>query len=306
MRTCFALALGMCVFATASTSSAQTLPQGIDSQLLHPSPFRSAVLGLDAAEEPGLGGLTTGLFTTYLRKPVEAPGTAVAGRPSAVVHDVVGLELQGAIRTQKLELGVAVPFTTYQDGHRDDGTGQTALNRFAMSDLRFGIRINAHQYRALNIAVLAMITAGTGKDRQFAGAGTLVTEPRFLVGLRDHRGGVAVSAGIRVRESARLAGDINLGTAGVAHMSGHYRVASGLDVVAGVSGIVGGSERESPAEAIAGVRYRKPRWELMLGAGRRVTDGVGASRARVFLGARYLIDRAPRPPSGNLAAPRTR
>jgi hypothetical protein len=291
--------------AMVSPAQGQALPHGVDAQLVHPSPFGSAVLGLDAADV-GNTGLTVGLFTTYLRKPVEINGPATENRPSATIRDAIGAELTAALHTNdRLEIGVALPFTLFQNGERDDGDGDTDLSSSAMGDIRIGFRMDVYRRRALEMAVIATVTTPTGNDRAYAGSGAFTTEPRIMLGVRDRRGGAALSGGIRVRESARLAGGIDIGTAGVAHASMHLHVASGLDVVGGAMALIGGSRRESPIEGIAGIRYRMRCWELSVGAGAGLNDGVSDTVGRVLVGVRYAVDRARPRPSGQ-ASPRTR
>ncbi len=227
--------------------------------------------------------------------------------------DVVGRGLDSALSFDLLgslglfnflEVGVDVPLHAIYEGDPLLVNGQIVNADTGIGDLRLvpklavGTTGGSARY-AIGLAV--PITLPTGSAEGLRGDDVVTAEPKLLLGVRHARFGLTLNGGIRLRPGRQPLGqELTFGAA--AQLALFPR----RDIVDLVLEATGGSflnpdlasVDKVPVEVIAGFVVKpNPRWEVYVGGGPGLTDGLGAANYRVVAGVRF----APRPTGSSYA-----
>ncbi len=192
----------------------------IDSDTLWPHAGASQLLTVGGTETVGKGGVSFGLFGTYLSRPItlHLPSPGGGGSNQYAVNDQVnGTFLWAYGVTQRLQLDVALPVTFGQGGAGVEPiTGGATLRDTAVRDLRFGAayalvpraRVAPESANGQLFAVTARLEtkAPTGDDDPLAGERAAVFIPSVAGDARWGRLFAGVELGARLRPTAELAG----------------------------------------------------------------------------------------------------
>ncbi len=159
---------------------------------------------------------TFGVGASYLSHPIvlQAPSPDPGGREILVVDDVVDATLLWAYgATRHLELGAALPMALYQTGAGIGGlTSQSAppIARSATRDPRIeaGYSLLDQRHGAARLAAKARLVLSLpfGDQQSFAGDRSFVLAPGVSSSVELGRFYAAGSVGLRLRQSAQLAG----------------------------------------------------------------------------------------------------
>jgi outer membrane protein OmpA-like peptidoglycan-associated protein len=235
-----------------------------------------------------------GLFLNYADDAVvtrDATG-GVAGRPldSALSFDL----LASFALFDFLEVSLDVPLHALYEGDPLLVNGRLVNASTGIGDLRFVPKLSlgtagSHARYAIGLAV--PVTLPTGSAEGLRGDGVVTAEPKLLLGMRGGRFGLTLNGGVRLRPSGQPLGhEVTFGGAAQLALVPRRDV---VDlVVEGTGGAFLNPDLSSvarlPLEVIAGVVVKPtPEWEVYLGGGPGLTDGLGAANYRVVAGVRY-------------------
>ncbi|ABS25774.1 OmpA/MotB domain protein [Anaeromyxobacter sp. Fw109-5] len=277
---------------------------GFDGQRFAPA---AGTAGGFTVERPFVAphlGYGFGLFLNYADDAVvtrDATGE-IAGRPldSAASFDL----LASLALFDFLELGVDLPLHALYEGDPLLMNGRLVTADSGIGDLRLVPKlalgtVGGRARYAIGLAV--PITLPTGNERELRGDGVVTAEPKLLLGMRGGRLGVTLNGGVRLRPGRQPLGqEVTFG--GAAQLAVFPR-RDLLDLTVEATGGAFldpdlASVEQVPLEVIAGVVAKpSPSWEVYLGGGPGLTDGLGAANYRVVAGIRFT----PRPTSSSYA-----
>ncbi len=270
---------------------------GFDGQRFAPA---AGMAGGFAVERPFVGphlAYGFGLFLSYADDAVVTRDTtdAVVGRP---LDSALSFDLLGSLALFDLfEVGVDVPIHAIYEGDPLLIDGRLVDASTGIGDVRLVPKLARTAGRSARYAIgfAIPITLPTASSEGLRGDGVVTAEPKLLLGLRGGRFGLTLNGGIRLRPGRQPLGqEVTFG--GAAQVALFPR----RDIVDLVVEATGGafvnpdlaSIEKLPVEAIAGVVVKPvPEWEIYLGAGPGLTDGLGAADYRVVTGVRFT----PRP-----------
>jgi outer membrane protein OmpA-like peptidoglycan-associated protein len=196
-----------------------------------------------------------------------------------------------------MEIGLAVPVVAFQQGEGGDPGG--SLQRAGIGDPRIELKARFLDYKGLELGAGAIATAPVGNyassGSDLLGATGPTVEPRLLAAYSVGPAVLALNAGFLVREATTLGNyqqrhaltwDLGLG-----FDVRDFEEPGGLRLVAeafGEAGINFASLRETPMEALVGVKYRtRSDWILEVAAGPGIGNAVGTPMFRALLGFAY-------------------
>lgn len=222
-RTALPLLLALALTATARAAAAdQCEPQNglsscIDANSLWMAPEGGRFVSIPHARTLPAQSVTFGVGATYLSRPLvlKAPSPDPDGREIRLVDDAFDATLLWAFgATRRLELGAALPMVLYQTGAGTAGvTSQSAppIPRSAARDPRLAAAyslLDRHLGGRDRIAAKARLelTLPFGDQQSFAGERSFVVAPGLVSSLALGRFHAAGSVGLRLRQTAKLAG----------------------------------------------------------------------------------------------------
>jgi OOP family OmpA-OmpF porin len=145
------------------------------------------------------------------------------------------------------------------------------------------------------IGLSVPITLPTGDEEGLRGDGVVTAEPKLLLGMRGGRFGLTLNGGVRLRPGRQPLGqEVTFG--GAAQLALFPRKDL-LDLTVEATGGAFvdpdlASVESVPFEVIAGVVAKpSPSWEIYLGGGPGLTDGLGAANFRLVAGVRFTPQR---------------
>jgi hypothetical protein len=201
------------------------------------------------------------------------------GRPFAVANaltgEVVAVPVEGALLLEavaaaglwnRLQIGLAHPFTLYQSGARLQGVAdEQALAHHVDGDLRLHLKLLLYGGLVgrgrLTIAFAPFLGIPTGDEHQFGGVGHTWGEARIAAGWRRLGWLVVAHAGARLRPRTDFYG-AREGPAGATYGAGvaaeipWRRFDHRVEALASVAGEAWGPGRPAPVEGLAGARVR--------------------------------------------------
>lgn len=273
---------------------------GFDGQRFAPA---TGTAGGFVVERPYVAphlGYGFGLFLNYADDAVvrqDATGTVI-GRP---LDSALSFNLLASLALFKVfEVSVDLPLHAIYEGDPFVINGRLVQAGTGVGDLRLVPKLalaTAGERARYAIGLAVPITLPTGSAEALRGDGVVTAEPKLLLGMRGGRFGVTANAGIRLRP-----GDQPLGHELTFGGAAQFAVFSHKDIVDLVLEGTGGafldpdltSIAKVPLELIAGAVVKpSPDWEIYLGGGPGLTDGVGAANYRLVAGVRFT----PRPTS---------
>jgi outer membrane protein OmpA-like peptidoglycan-associated protein len=244
-------------------------------------------------------GYGFGLFLNYGDDAVvmrDANGAAVA-RP---LDSALSFDLLASLGLfDVFELGFDLPLHAVYEGDALQIAGRTVRARTGIGDLRlvpkFALATWGRRARyALGLAV--PVTLPTGSSEGLRGDGVVTAEPKLLFGVRGRRLGGTVNAGVRLRPGSQpLRQELTFG-GGI-----QYALFPRKDILDLTVEATGGAFlnpnlaiKRVPLELIAGAVVKPaPAWEIYLGAGPGLTNGLGAATFRLAAGVRFSPKPAP-------------
>jgi hypothetical protein len=223
-----ALALALPLFLYASSSRAQTAPEPacsgstvstcINSDTLWPHFGPARFVAVGGTETVARSQVGFGLLTSYQSRPIvlQIPSPGPSGSDQNVIdHQLTTTFLWSYGVTDRLELGLAMPVTLFQDGTGVSPlTGGKSLQGTAMRDLRFGMayaivprtRTEPEKQGHYGLAGRFVVSAPTGDRDQFAGERSAAFVPSIAGDYRRGKWFAGAEIGARLRATTELAG----------------------------------------------------------------------------------------------------
>ncbi len=295
------------VFLIASTFPAGAVAQTTTSvglQQYQPSPFSDHMLRLDGTGVAPAGELRIGLDLDYARRPLvlvdQAPGIFQAGA-AGPNHNLVENAVGGALLASfalghRLEAGLAVPLVLFQSG--DAVPGVPKPSSAGVANPQVGIKAHLGAWRGLGagLSLMASVPVGSGAfthETTFGGTGRLFA---------DYRRGpltVGARAGLHLRKSQTFY-DVPVGNQLDYAAGASLHLGLRTTVLAELAGLTAATKlfadsKQSPLEAMAGLRQRIGKLYLTLAAGPGLVHGYGSPIFRVVAGLTW----ASRPPDAD-------
>jgi outer membrane protein OmpA-like peptidoglycan-associated protein len=293
MRTTARSALLSLLLLLPAASSAADVA-GFDGQRFTPAVGAAGGFSVERPYVPRELGFGLGLFLHYADDAVvlhDATG-AVARRP---LDSALTLDLLGSVALlHVLEIGVDVPVHAVYEGDPLLLNGRLVQAGRGIGDVRLVPKL-AFEGRSLAVGIAVPVTLPTGSAGALRGDGVVTAEPKLLLGLRARRVAFTANAGLRLRPDRQpLRQEVTFGGGAQLALFPHRDV---LDLTVEATGgafldpAIEGMARV-PVELLAGVVVKPTRsWQVYLGGGPGLTDGLGAANFRVVGGIRF----APRP-----------
>ena len=293
------VACSMPVAAAAQTAAGMV---GLDQY--QPTPFSDRVLRLDGSGVMPFGQYRVGIDADYALRPLvlsdKTPAIIQVGMPgpdhNVVEHAVGGTLLASFGLGHRLEAGLSVPLTLFQTGETLPGAVDPSTA--GVGNVRVGLKGHLLDWRGLGAgaAIVAVVPYGVGTlthESGFGGEGQLFAD--------YHRGRMTLGAraGYRLRSQIAFY-DILLGNELTFAAGATWKLAARTTVMAEVAGVTAagspfGNLKQSPLEALLGLRQRVGKTWFSLSGGPGLTDGYGSPVFRVVAGFTW----ANRPPDAD-------
>ena len=277
---------------SSATSRAEG-PGNIDIQQYQPPPFYYRTLRVDSPQVLPAWKTHFALDVDYAYKPLVvtdvAPSIQTTRKTSYdLIRHAVGGDLAASVGILgRLELGASLPIVAYQAGEDTPGTDGAGL--LGVGSPRFGIkaRILGEGKHGLGLGASLVVSVPTGIGGPLVRETSMGGEARLFAGYSKDRWSLAGSGGYRLRGADRLfdipiGNEVTFGAAGDVHLLSHTH---GFLEIAGSTAAGGsfGSAKESPVEALLGLRQKIGHVELTAAAGPGLVSGYGSPVARAVL-----------------------
>jgi outer membrane protein OmpA-like peptidoglycan-associated protein len=268
---------------------------GFNGQRYAPAAGAAGGFAVERPFVPPHLGYGLGLFLNYADDPVVARGAGddVLSRP---LDSALGLDLLASLALfDVFELSLDLPFHAVYEGDPFAIQGSLVQAGAGIGDVRAVPKLavaTAGKGARYAIGLAVPVTFPTGSSDELRGDDVVTAEPKLLLGMRGRRFGVTANAGIRLRS-----GDQSLGQELTFGGAAQLAVVPHRDLVDLVVEATGGrfldpdvtSVERLPVEVIAGAVLKpNPRWEIYLGGGPGLTDGLGAANYRIVAGVRHV------------------
>jgi outer membrane protein OmpA-like peptidoglycan-associated protein len=265
-------------------------PGNIDLQQYQPPPFYYRYLRVDAPEVLPSWKTHFALDVDYAYKPLvltDVAPTIQTMRKTTydLVRHAVGADLAASIGILgRIELGASLPIVAFQTGEAAPGTSGPGL--LGISNPRVGIkaRILGAGERGFGLGASLVASIPTGIGGALIRETGVGGEARLFAGYSKDRFSVAATGGYRLRGAGRLY-DIAVGNALTFGAAGDFHLLSHTHALLDVSGSTAassplGSAKESPVEALLGLRQEIGHVEVTLAGGPGLVSGYGSPEAR--------------------------
>ena len=279
-------------------SGAGAIGRAQTSDTLHHLGWRVG-LGLDLADDLLVGQRSDGA----LYRPL-------AWRSAAWIAVALGL-------WDRVELGVALPVSLWQRA-RDEALPSGEEDSRGLGDLAVDLKarlLGSPSRPGLGLAAAIRLTAPTAMGARFAGDELPTVTPWLIGSWRFEQGAtLALDLGYRLRSAVEVDGtvfddEVRLGLGAELPLGAHGLSAlTEVDADLGVGTTEDGARRfvadTSPVEAMGGLRWRRGRWSVTVGAAKGLSSGYGAPDMRFLTAVAYQTPRAQAGPTPRaLAAP---
>jgi hypothetical protein len=290
--------VGVLLSATAFAQAPRT-DRSFEVQLWQTAIGPQPYFTLDAAEVPGHLQFSLALATSYQRNPFTLYTVQGENQMEAsveVVRDQVTTELAAAIGiADKLQLGLALPVSVFQDG--DDFTEMGVASGYNLKgasagDLRLEAKYKLVTFGSSKEFALALapgVTLPTGNQRKFTGDRNVTGRVRAITEMRLGQARAAAMAGVLLRQQSKnFAAEV--GNQLLYGAAVDYRVHKGVSLLgelvgrSGLASFTRGYVDANPVEVDAGMRVALPKLvTLTLGGGLGLVRGIGSPKFRAFL-----------------------
>jgi hypothetical protein len=317
-----ALTFGVTLYSLASvgpgwaqTPAAPPNDSTIDTQLFQSAIGPGNFVTVDGPDIAGHKQLSFGLALNYQWRPyvVFTKGT---GTSTNIVEHQATAELNAAIALfDRLQIGLALPFTPILQGQLFDATGApTGQNETArgLGDLRIEAKTQLavfgddDQYGVGLLAGVSVPTAklgGASLDVPVGGSGpyylgdkNFTGRLKAIAGLQIGALRAAVNAGVLLRQSSQSFAAV-VGSQALYGAAAAYEVRKRLELMVELFGRSGLSDFTkfwsdvNPFEVDAALRFGvSSMWSVSLGGGRGIGKGIGAPAGRGFLAVGFTPD----------------
>jgi OOP family OmpA-OmpF porin len=182
---------------------------GVDARLVARPTDPAGSLFLEPAATPGPGAWNGSAWLTYAYRPAVLRDGSGAVATRLVSHQLSADLVANVGIGERFAVGAFVPVLVVQTG--DDGpeaqaSGASAPDAQAIGDVGIVAKANVLKSGALGgfgLSALARLTAPTGPERSYLGAGTPTTELRALAEYKLIALAVQATAGVKVRFEER-------------------------------------------------------------------------------------------------------
>jgi len=297
--------LVMCALAAAATGlaaprAAHAGPgDGLAVDVFRPSTSSASFFDLTLPTTKLHLEWTAGAVVHYAFHPVKRELVRRSTGDVVAVRYPVAMRLQADLMAALslfgfLEVGLGVPVVAYQRGEGAQPGGD--LQPAGLGDPRLEVKARFLDYKGLQAGIGVVATAPVGNyassGEDLLGATGPTVEPRLLASYTVGPVVLAINAGFLVRPTTTL-GDYEqrhalTWNAGAAFDVRDFDEPGGVRLVAeafGEAGINFSTLRETPMEALVGVKYRTSSdWILEVGAGPGLGTAVGTPAFRALVG----------------------
>lgn len=287
--------MAVCAVLAAGAARAQQgdLDRGFGLERFSPQAGQGDVLGQQSpAISPHLSPLGA-LFASYADQPLRVSAVNDAQRSQTLAANQATFTAVFSLGLyDRVEVGAALPFTVVST------TGAApvdpSLSNGGSSSSLAGFRLQAKarfvDYGSFSFGASLPVTLPTGDQGPFAGSTTVSANPMLLGSWKGPRGSaVLLDLGAALRQRSHFL-NLSVGSAFTWGVAGKVDLVPDwkLALLASVSGEVGGSSVQDPAEALAALRWSGPYGLVFqLGGGPGIGPGYGAPRFRVMASVGY-------------------
>jgi len=275
---------------------AEAAPAGVDIGLFRPPATAGGLLSIDSAYTAGHLKVAASLFVDYAHEPLVLRAAGGGTVAATLRHQ---LTLQAAVSASfwnRLEIGVVIPAILYQRG---DAAGDGSRpSTSAIGDFRLEAKVHLAAIplggggRAVGFGLAVGLGLPTGDPAALAGNDGVTVWPRLMVTFLVRPVELVLELGAVLRGS-RILEDVAVGQQLRFGLGARVAIYRGLGITATLAGAgaLSGTRGEVgvPLEILAGPDYRwkKVPIDVLIAAGRGLTEGLGAPNARVVVGLRY-------------------
>jgi hypothetical protein len=237
-----------------------------------------------------VGSSWWGFFLDYADTPLEA---VAAGRVVKLSeHQSVGTLLAGYGISDSHQIGITIPYLLSQDGVRIDTVSRVSSRKLGDIEISAKYRLTQREEDKIGIALSYFFVLETGSERDWFGNSS-------------HSGGINLIADKKWNEKTTIAFNLGYQFKDTVALTPTQKIGDTISYGIGVShnleerlfliGELYGSTpsdnifdgRLSPLEANVSLRYDiNPQYQLIFGAGRGLTGGIGAPQWRFLIGIR--------------------
>jgi outer membrane protein OmpA-like peptidoglycan-associated protein len=263
----------------------------VDLRQYHASPFSNRYFRVDGTEVLPAWKLRIGVDLDYAWKPLVLEDVSPSIQTSRkttydLIQHAIGADLMLAAGiAQRFEVGLVIPLTVFQTGESPPPTA-TAPSKLGVANPRVGAkaRLWGRDTGGPGVGASVVVSIPTGVGGQLVYNKGPGGEARAFADYRKRLWNVGASIGFRVRETTRLY-DIDLGNELTYGVAGELRPLLRTSVLAELAGATAAGSpfstaKQSPVEALVGVRHRiGPLW-FTLAAGPGLRQGYGSPLLR--------------------------
>ena len=276
-----------------AAAMAQTATGKVALDQYQPTPFSDRILRADGSGVLPFGQYRLGIDVDYALRPLvlidAAPGIFQAGTPGPnhnVVEHAAGAALLASFGlSHRLEAGLVVPLTLFQSGEILQDAVKPSTT--GVGNVRLGVKGRFVDWRGLGAgaAILATVPGGVGTLTHESAFGA---EGRLFADYHRGRMTLATRAGYRLRSQIAFY-DVSIGNELTFAAGATWRLAARTTVMTEIAGGTAAGRpfadlKQSPVEALAGLRQRVGKTWFTLSAGPGLTDGYGSPMFRVVAG----------------------
>jgi outer membrane protein OmpA-like peptidoglycan-associated protein len=293
---------------TANAQTTAAVAVGTSAVELHayqPTPFGERFLRLDRTAVLPRGEFRLGADVDYALRPLvledAMPGIFQVGAPGpehVLIEHAVSASLAASLGLgHHLELALAVPVTLYQTGQTVPGVDTPSL--LGVGNAQIGLKAGLFARAGLGAGAAILLSAPRGLGT-FTAENGWSGEGRLFGDYERGRWSFGARAGLRLRqeilfEDTRIGNELGFATGAALALGPRTSLMAEL---AGSTPLASpfGNLRQSPVEALAGLRRRIGKTWFTLAGGPGLTDGYGSPVFRVVAGVTW----ANRPPDADL------
>ena len=284
-----------------AVAAAQSSTSNVTVQQYQPTPFSDRSWRLDGSHVAPAGDFRIGLDLDYAFRPLvlvdQSAGIFQAGTSgpnhNLIEHAVGGTLLANVGLGHRLELGLVIPLALFRSGEAVEGVSTPSTA--GVGGPGVGVKAGLLSWKGLGVGASALVTLPVGvgtltHDGGIGGIGRLFADYRrgsLTVGVR---GGFRLR-GAQTFHSLALANEIDFAA------GAQLQLAARTSILAEVAGAAAAKHpfadnRETPVEALAGLRQRVGRLWFTVGAGPGLVHGYGSPAFRAVAGLSWA-NRAP-------------
>lgn len=313
MRSISMVCVVAAVLAPASVKAQSVIQSGgLDLQLFKPTKDNIGFLTTSQTGVLGHLELNGNIYMNYVDRPLEIGRVTDDQRVEGIVEGITTLDAALTLGLfDRASISLGLPVTVNQDRSGalfDSNDTERGVNDIELTGKVRLLERNFDTEDVFGIGLLANIGIPTGDEDALFGAGGAVLDGVLLVDVEPARDlVVAANLGYRFRADEASLDDLTFDDQVTFKLGAGYRLrrveylkrweVMGEIFGSSVASDLFGENRETPVEALAGIRrYTDDGWIFNFGVGAGLSKGVGAPDWRAILGITFYPFSEPEPP----------